>query len=77
VTSYELDGRRLIPCKDKGFFATSQRLDKLWVTPSLLSNLNLEALSKRVKRPRREADHSLPSSAEVETTFTDLYVFMA
>jgi hypothetical protein len=38
-------------------------------------------LSLGVKRPGREADHSLPSSAEVETawsyTFTRQHVFMA
>jgi hypothetical protein len=39
------------------------------------------ALSLGVKRPRREADHSSPSSAEVKNawsyTFTPHYVFMA
>jgi hypothetical protein len=39
------------------------------------------ALSLRVKRPRREADHSPPASAEVKKMWiyisTPLYAFMA
>jgi hypothetical protein len=44
------------------------RPDRLWGLPSLLSNGYL-ALSPWVKRPKREGDHSPPTSAEVKKTW--------
>jgi hypothetical protein len=41
------------------------RADWFWGPPSLLAN-GYGALSPRVKRPRREADHLPPSNAEVQ-----------
>jgi len=38
----------------------------IYCQPSLLSNGLPEAFSLGVKRPGREADHSLPSTAEVK-----------
>jgi hypothetical protein len=43
-----------------------QRPDRLWGPLNLLSNGYRGALSPRLKRPGREADHSPPSSAEVK-----------
>jgi hypothetical protein len=55
--------------------------DPLWGPPRLLSNVYGGALSLGIKRPKREADHSPPTSAEVKKTWvytsTSLYVFMA
>jgi hypothetical protein len=60
-----LDGRGSIPCKGKSWFSTPQSPDRLWGPPSLLYN-GYRGSSLGVKRPGREADHSLPSSAEVK-----------
>jgi hypothetical protein len=47
------------------FFSSPPYPERLWGLPSLLSS-GYQGLSLRVKRPGREADHSPPSSAEVE-----------
>jgi hypothetical protein len=59
------------------FLNSSQRPDRLWDPPSLLSSGHLGALSPWVKRPRREAVHLRPASTEVKKTSTRPYVFMA
>jgi hypothetical protein len=62
------------------FFSSPCPPDRIWRPPSLLSNGYRWALSPRVKRPEREAEHSNPTSAEVKMwiyTFTPPYVFMA
>jgi hypothetical protein len=62
------------------FFSSPPRPERLWGTPSLLSN-GYQGLSLGVKRPGREADHSPPSSAEVkewvELYLHSQYAFMA
>jgi hypothetical protein len=50
-----------IPAGAGNFFSSPPCPDRLWGQPSLLGALSLE-----VKRSRREADHSPPSSAEVK-----------
>jgi hypothetical protein len=60
---YRLDVRGSIPGRDKGFYSTPQRSDRVWGPPSLLHNGYREL--REVKRPRREANHTPPSSAEV------------
>jgi hypothetical protein len=45
--------------------------------PSSYNMSNGGLLSRGIKRPRREGDHSLPSSAEVELYLHSPYVFMA
>jgi hypothetical protein len=46
---------------------------RLWSPPNLLSNGYRGAPSLGVKRTEREADHSLPTSAEVKEN-VDLYI---
>jgi hypothetical protein len=55
---YRLGKRGSTTGKDKGFFFSPQRPDRLWSPPSLFS--------WGVKRPCRECDHSLPSSTEMK-----------
>jgi hypothetical protein len=59
-TGYGLDGRGSIPGRGKRFFCTPQGPDRSYIqwVPG--------ALSPGVRRPGREADHSLPSNAEVK-----------
>jgi hypothetical protein len=54
-----------IPGRGKKFFFTPQHPDRLWSPRSLLSN-GMGALSQGIKQPKREADHSAPSSADVK-----------
>jgi hypothetical protein len=49
------------------FFSSLQYPDRLWGPPSLLSSGTGDD-SLRVKRPGREADHSLPSSGEIKNS---------
>jgi hypothetical protein len=67
VSDYELDGRGSIPDRDRGFFLSPLRPDRLWGPPSLLYN-GCRGLSYPggKARPERDADHSPPSSAEVK-----------
>jgi hypothetical protein len=55
-----LDGGS-IPGRGRRFYSSAQRPDRLWAPNSLLSNVY-----PRVKRPRREADSSSQTSAEVK-----------
>jgi hypothetical protein len=65
-TGYRLDDRGSIPVRGKRYFSTPQRPDRaLGPTQPLIQRVP-GALSPGVKRLRREADHSPPSSAEVK-----------
>jgi hypothetical protein len=60
--SYELDGRGSIPGRGKGFFYCSTASTEppiRWVP---------EAISIEIKRGRREANRSLPSSVAIPVT---------
>jgi hypothetical protein len=61
-----MDDRVLIPDRGRGFFFYPLRSDWLWGPPSLLSNGYLGPFPGGKVRPGRDADHSLPSSAEVK-----------
>jgi hypothetical protein len=64
VSGYGLDDRTIevrSPAEAKGFFLKPLCPDRLWGPPSLLSNG-----SGGKARPGCDADHSLPSRAEVE-----------
>jgi hypothetical protein len=63
---YGLDGPGSIPGSAR-FFSSLQRSDRLWSSPSLLSNVYRGLFSRGVKQPRREADHLSPASAEVKS----------
>jgi hypothetical protein len=69
-----------VPARVGNFFLHHRRPDQLWGPLSLLSN-GYQGLFPGVKRPRREVDHSTPSSAEVKNawryTSTPQYAFMA
>jgi hypothetical protein len=65
ATEYVLKGRCSISGKGKRLFSIPQRPEWLWGPPSLQYN-GTEVTLPRVKRPGREADHSLPSSGEVK-----------
>jgi hypothetical protein len=65
ATGYGLDGPDSIPGSAR-FFPSPERPDRLWGLPSLLSNGYRGLFPPEVKRQGREADHSLPSSAEVK-----------
>jgi hypothetical protein len=55
---------KLYICR-KEFFFLPPRTDRLWGLHCLLSNGHHDFFSPVVKRPGREADHTPPSSAEV------------
>jgi hypothetical protein len=61
-----VDARGSIPERGKRFFCMPQGPDRLLGPPNLLSSGYGGALSSGVMRLGREADHSPPSSAEVE-----------
>jgi hypothetical protein len=71
ATGYGLDDRGFgvrVPVGSR-IFSSPCCPDQLWGPPNLLSNQWVPgALSPRVKRPGREADHSPPASAEVKKT---------
>jgi hypothetical protein len=82
ATGYELDDRGAevrIPI-GATFFSFPCRPDRFWGPPSLLSIGYRGLLPRGVKRPWREADASLPISAEFKNTWfytsTPPYVFM-
>jgi hypothetical protein len=60
ATDYGLDGRGSIPDRGKRFVCAPQSPDRLWGPPNLSSGY------RGVKLLGREADYSLPSSAEVK-----------
>jgi hypothetical protein len=67
VTGYGLDDEEVgvrVPVGSR-IFSSPRRPDRFWSPPKLLSNGYQEALSSEIKRPGREADHSLSNSAEV------------
>jgi hypothetical protein len=49
----------------KIFVSSADRQDRLWATPSLVFNAYRRSLPE-VKRPRREADRSRPSSTNIK-----------
>jgi hypothetical protein len=65
ATGYGLDGQGSITSRGKICFCTPQRPDRVWGSPSHLSNGYHGLFSPGVKRPGREAAHSPPSRAEV------------
>jgi hypothetical protein len=65
VSGYGLDNREIgirSPAEAKDFLCP----DRLWGPPSLLYNGNVGPFLGTKARPGRDADHSPPSSAEVE-----------
>jgi hypothetical protein len=64
-TGYQMDDPGSISSM-AGFFSSPHSPDRLWGTPSLVSNGYRGAISPRIKRPEHEVDHSTPSSAEVK-----------
>jgi hypothetical protein len=61
--SFNCNSKSICGCWE--FFSSLPRPERLWDSPSLLSN-GYQGLSLGVKRPGREADHSPPPSAEVK-----------
>jgi hypothetical protein len=83
LTDYGLDDRGVgdrVPVWLRTF-SYPRRPERLWGSPILLPNGCPGAVSSSVKRQRREADHSPPTSAEVNKmwiyTAISPYVFMA
>jgi hypothetical protein len=66
---YGLDGRRLILGRCKRFWS-SQRPDRSWGLPSLLSDGYRGAIFPGVQRQEHEAENSLPPGAEVKNSAT-------
>jgi hypothetical protein len=62
-------------------FSSPHRPDRLWSSPSLLSNRYQGALFLGVKQLGHEADHSPPTSAKIKKTWiytsTPPHTFMA
>jgi hypothetical protein len=70
VSGYGLDDRTievLSPAEATGFFLYLLCPDRLWGPPSLLYNGYVGPFPGAKARPGSDADHSLPSSAEVES----------
>jgi hypothetical protein len=67
ATGHGLDGQGSIPGSGKRFFPSPQRSDRLWGSHSLISHGYRDSFVG-VKRSRREAEHSLSSSAEVKNS---------
>jgi hypothetical protein len=64
VSDCRLDDWGSIPGRGIGFFLQPVCPNQLWNPPSLLPN-GYHGFLPCIKRPRHDADHSLPSSAEV------------
>jgi hypothetical protein len=82
TTGYELDDQGVgirVPVGSR-VFSSPRRPDRLWAHPASYP-MRTGSSSPGVKRPRREADHSPPTSVEVKKmwiyTFTPTYGFMA
>jgi hypothetical protein len=82
ATGYGLKDRGVgvrVPVRAR-LFSSPLRPDRLWVPPSLVSNVYRELFPPGVKRPVREADHLSPAIAEVKKiwicTSTSTYSFM-
>jgi hypothetical protein len=73
-----LRGRSSSPCRVKNFLFSKSFRPGLWLSQPTIQFV-LGAVSPGVKRPRHEADHSPPASAEVKKmwiyTSTILYAF--
>jgi hypothetical protein len=65
VSDYGLGDQGSIPDRGREFFFQPLRPDRLWGPPSLLSNGYRGPIP--LGTPGRDADHSPPSSAEVES----------
>jgi hypothetical protein len=63
ATGYGLDGESSIPGRGNRFFSSTRRPKRLWSPPIQYVP---RAVSPEVKRHGREADYSVPSSAEVK-----------
>jgi hypothetical protein len=61
-----------IPSGGWEFFSSTPCPDRIWSSPRLLSSGYRGVHSLEVKRPRRVADHSPPSSTEVKE-YVELY----
>jgi hypothetical protein len=73
---YRLSGRGSIPGSRKIFFSSPECPYRLWGLPNFLS-IGIGALSRRVKRPGRDSDHSPSSSAEVKNGGAIPAIFIA
>jgi hypothetical protein len=83
ATGHGLDGRGVgvrIPVEVR-ILSSTRRSDRFWPCPASCTMGIWGLFPPGVWRPRREADHSPPTSAEVENTwiytFTPQYVFIA
>jgi hypothetical protein len=70
------------PERGKGIFSSPERSNRLWGPPTLLPIKWVKSdPSPKVKKPGREADHSLPFSIQVKSrwsyTSTPPHTFMA
>jgi hypothetical protein len=75
ANGYGLDGQGVavrVPVESR-IFSSPRLPNQLWGSPSLISNGYQGVVSTGVKRPRREADHSAPNTAEVKKMW--LYTF--
>jgi hypothetical protein len=75
VSDYGQDDRAIeirSPAEAKGFILYPLCPDRLWGPPSLLYNGYRGPFPEAKARPERDANHSPPSSAEVENEY-ELY----
>jgi len=56
----------------KRFFSPPKRQYRLWGTPSLLLNEQPRLFSPGVKRPKRDDDHSPPTSTKIKCSYTSI-----